>query len=169
MFVIFVSLFACLTPKSTILAPEIPSESEQMISSNVVLDSWSGRVYEREAEKNMSIIIRDEQELSAFVATIPKNKIQRKNPAPPSEDPLLNDKKIDFTKEMMVVALRFDNMYAVSNITSVIQGEAGIVVHVQTPPVGESEMYASVMGIGTYSAVLIPKSAQPIRFAHTQE
>jgi hypothetical protein len=178
MFALFFSIIACLAPKNVNSSPGIPtlesketqdltvSDSNVRTSSNVIVEGWSGRVYSDEADQRKTFLIQNEQQLTEFVAKIPAVQIQKTNPAPPSDDPLRNGKVVDFTAYVMVISLRFDNMYATSDITSVNRGEAGFVVHVRTPPVGETAMLSSMMGIGTYSAALIPNTKQAIRFEH---
>ena len=178
MFVFILLTFACLSPKNVVSKPGIPLETNKETGqessnktnraspSDLVIDSWTGKIYFENVENPKTLLIQNEQELSEFVDKIPSVLIQKTNPAPPSKDPLRNGKEIDFTTQMIAVALRFENMYATSDIISVNRGEAGVVVHVTIPPVGETAMYSSLMGVGTYSAVLIPSTQQPIRFAY---
>uniref|UniRef100_A0A7S3YG98 Uncharacterized protein n=1 Tax=Lotharella globosa TaxID=91324 RepID=A0A7S3YG98_9EUKA len=104
--------------------------------------------------------IKTEDEYKSFVSTIPLNKIQMKQPAPPSDDALLAFPPIDFQNRMLLVVLRFDSMYKAPVITSVCQTRARTrryqsgwtpwttSVTYQHPDIGDTAACSAPEGIG---------------------
>ena len=98
-----------------------------------------------------------------LISQIPAKKIQKKQPAPPSEDPLHNGKTIDFSKNRLLVSFRYDNMYALAPITDVRE-ESGMILADRTlPDLGETMMMSSMSGVGTYYAVIIPAGEKKVQ------
>jgi len=103
-------------------------------------------------------VIRDQAEYAALVATLPKYRVQMKQPAPPSEDPLLKRPPIDFSRHMLVVAIRRSMFYR-PKIRRVLlaHGKELIVEILHESPAGIMAM-ASRSDVGTYEAVIVPRA-----------
>ena len=110
------------------------------------------------------LIIRNNEQFADFVHRIPKRKIQKKNPAPLSDDPFVNGLLIDFNQHILLVSIRSDNMYAKAPIVSVLETNDYITAMIEVESLDDTEMMASVGGIGTYYAVKIPLLLQEIVF-----
>ncbi len=110
------------------------------------------------------LVIRSQAELEAFVVRLPKEEVQKKQPAPPSQDPLLHKPAIDFARHLVLIALRTDTMY-VHPVFLVPRLHAGsLVVEVVQPPLGDTAMAAARSDVGTYAAIVIDKHDGAIRF-----
>jgi hypothetical protein len=103
------------------------------------------------------VVIRDQAAYDALIKRIPKKRVTKKRPAPPSSDPLLKQPVIDFEKKMLVVVTR-DDMYVGPAIKRIRKGAGGVIVEVALPDAGNSKMMARVIGVGTYHAVVVPKA-----------
>jgi len=129
---------------------------------------WSGRARlatrapgeEADAEP---LILRSQAAFDAFVDTIPTERVQKKQPAPPSDDPLLQKPAIDFGTHMVLVALR-DDMYVGPEIVAVRPDRDGLLVEVRHPPLGDTVHGARLLGMGTYDAVEVPQAAGTVRW-----
>ena len=136
-----------------------------------VVASYEGRIRATGFDRNLrkvtgptEMIIKTQAQYEAFVAKIPKRTISKTNPAPPSKDPLLKKPPIDFSKHMMLVAIRSDSMYVTPQFESVVAGEDALLVHILDSDLGETRFLNQMQGIGTYLAVVVPKHTGPIRF-----
>lgn len=109
-------------------------------------------------------VIRDQAAYERFIARIPTHVIQMRQPAPPSRDPLLQKPAIDWDKHMLLVAYRGANMYAQANITRLETVEGELRVTVVLPPLGDTNMMQSQLGVGTYHAVVVDKFAGEVEF-----
>ena len=126
---------------------------------------WSGRVYIAEdmgtvlGDGNVHFtVLRNEEDFATFVKRIPTKNIQRRLPAPPSSDPFVQGLKVDFSKHMLLVSFRTDNMYIKAPITGLHRHDGKLTAHIEVPPIGETAMMASQLDIGTYYALLVPQS-----------
>ena len=129
-----------------------------------VLKQYKGRVRfggtirgSARTRRGLVFIIRTQKRYDAFRATIPKRVIQMKKPAPPSKDPLLAKPAIDFKKQMLVVAQR-PHMHVGPRLEKVVARPGTVTVHVFLPSLDTVHKKASVAGIGTYHAVLVPRA-----------
>ncbi len=103
-------------------------------------------------------VIRDQAGYDALVATIPKFRVQMKQPAPPNKDPLLKKPKIDFTRHMLVVALR-RNMYYGPKITRVLLARGReLIVDILYESPERIHGLASRADVGRYEAVVVPRT-----------
>jgi hypothetical protein len=130
---------------------------------------WSGRVYITEdmgvalADGNVHFtVLRNEKGFAAFVKRIPTKNIQKRRPAPPSSDPFVQGLKIDFSKHMLLVSFRTDNMYIKAPITGLHHHDGKLTAHIEVPPIGDTAMMAAQLDIGTYYALLAPQSSGTI-------
>ncbi len=112
-------------------------------------------------------VIVDQAAYDAFVARLPKLRIQKKQPSPPNTDPLLNKPAIDFDRQMLVVTTR-RSMYYGPTIASVRPGaNGGLVVEVVQPGMEGVVAMASRDDVGTYAAVVVPRRDGPVVFRVT--
>ena len=107
-------------------------------------------------------IIRSASDYEAFVERIPRTRITMRQPAPPSDDPLLRKPAVDFTTHVLVVAYRADTMFAEPAFDKPRWEGDQVVVHVHHPNVAEASHYAALAGIGTYRAGLLRHGGAPI-------
>ena len=136
-----------------------------------VVASYDGRIRAMGFDRNFrkvtgpaEMTIKTQADYEAFVAKIPKRTITKTNPAPPSKDPLLKKPPIDFTKHMMLVAVRPDSMYVTPKLESVVADKDTLRVNILDPDLGETRLLNQMQGIGTYLAFVVPKHKGPIEF-----
>lgn len=110
------------------------------------------------------LVIKSQKELDAFVASIPDKEITKKQPSPPSTDPLLAGIEIDFDQRMLLVAFRTSTMYV--HPVFAVPRVAGQTLHarVVNPPLGDSAMAAARSDVGTYAAIVIDKHDGEVAF-----
>ena len=109
------------------------------------------------------IVVQGERQYEAFVARIPTKQISKTRPALPSSDPLLKKPEIDFTKYTLLVVSRLSMSRPIIKSVTTYQNK----VHVEVEYPKEFPA-ARPLNIGTYTAVLIPKtkgeySVSPVR------
>ena len=136
-----------------------------------IVASYEGRIWAMGFDRNFrkvtgptELIIKTQADYEAFVGKIPKRTITKTNPAPPSKDPLLKKPPIDFTKHMMLVAIRPDSMYVFPQFESFVADKDALRVHILDPDLGETRFLNQMQGIGTYRAVVVPKRKGSIQF-----
>ncbi len=100
------------------------------------------------------IVVQDSEGYKKFLKRIPTKQISRTRPAPLNTDPLLKKPKIDFTKLTLIAVSR--SSMARPIIRSVVAKENKVNVDVSFP---REFPAAHPVNIGTYTAVLIPKTA----------
>lgn len=99
-------------------------------------------------------LVRDDAAYDALVERLPTHRVQMKQPAPPSEDPLRARPPIDFATEMLVVVARTDTLEPpVVGGVSVDGARLRIHVAAPTPPPA-----ARPTGIGGYVALRVPRT-----------
>ena len=103
-------------------------------------------------------VVRDAKAYAIVLDLIPRKQISRTRPAPPNTDPLLKRPKIDFAKHILLVASRPSMTRPV--FRQITKSKNKIVVVVNFP---RDQIAARPIHIGTYSAVLIPKTELPAR------
>ena len=103
-------------------------------------------------------VVRDAKGYDEFLKLIPKKQISRTRPAPPNTDPLLKKPPIDFTKHTLLYISRPSMTRPL--FKKIIKGEKEIVAGVEFP---REFPAAHPIHIGTYTAVLIPKSDLPVK------
>jgi hypothetical protein len=107
-------------------------------------------------------VIRDQAGYDAFVAMIPAERVQKKQPAPPSDDPLLAKPPIDFATHALVVGFRTDTMEigALAVETATEAGE--LRVRFDAKDLGDAAMAARRSDVGAYLAVLVETGGREI-------
>ncbi len=110
------------------------------------------------------IVIRDEAAYRAFVERIPTARVQMRQPAPPSDDPLLARPVIDFTREVIVAVVRPLTVSAAPAL-SLAMVDGTLQVRYTAPPIPPE---ARPYGIGAYAALRISRPPGPIVFAQAK-
>ena len=100
--------------------------------------------------------LRSQQEYKSFVERVPRERLQKKLPAPPSSDPLLQLPGVDFSTSCLVVVWS-DNVHIEARV---LQAEAKgeelwVEVRFHRPP--HVEGYAAPYGFGQYHLVEVPR------------
>lgn len=115
--------------------------------------------FEKDDEPLQSVILRNEKELEVFRKRIPKQVPTKKHPAPANKDPLLSGSPVDFTKHILVLALRDETISAHPSYLASDSQQDKVVVWFEIP---EPPPEARPFGWGVYRGVLIPKTSKPI-------
>jgi len=146
----------------------------QQISSAVIVQEFSGLVNGGVRFKNgktiqppnETIVIRDNEKYNNFIERIPTKEISMKNPAKPSNDPLLKKPHIDFKNNMMLVCIRHDGIYGEIKLLDIKFYATPVEVSVNFLPLTEeSKMWAQpISGIGKYMAFVVKRTDKEIRF-----
>lgn len=108
-------------------------------------------------------VVRDAKGYDQFLKLIPQKQISRTRPAPPNTDQLLKKPPIDFTKHTLLYISRPSMTRPV--FMKITKGKKGVVVRVEFP---RATIAARPVNIGTYSAVLIPRSDKPVQLKLTK-
>jgi hypothetical protein len=110
-----------------------------------------------------SQVIEDQQSFDALVEHIPKNKVQKKMPAPPNDDPILDEPEIDFDAEVVLLAV-CPTYYCQLEFVGVRRDDDGYVVSVNLPGEGEkAEYHARPANVGNYRAVVVRRFDDAVR------
>lgn len=121
-----------------------------------VAERWLGPIDVDPAQPSMQVsIVRDDASYDALVARLPTHRVQMKQPAPPSDDPLRGRPPIDFATEMLVVVVRTDALEPpeVGGVT--VDGDR-LRVHVAAPTPPPA---ARPIDVGGYVALRVPRTA----------
>lgn len=150
-----VALCIALLSCASVVGAEPPAEATVTLHQ-----TWKGRVHLPRGPdltpRAEHLAVRSPAEFDAFIGSIPTHRIQMKQPAPPSDEPLLKRPAIDFAKHTLLVAVR-DDMYVGPEISAVTRAGAGVVVDVALPDLGDAVHAARMEGVGTYHAVLVDR------------
>lgn len=121
---------------------------------------WHGYCH---AEQDGLTVVRDQKGYDAFLDRIPTRRIQKKEPAPPSQDPLLKRPEVDWSKYVGIVAYS-NNIHTEVTIEELRLEPDGESVQVKVrrflPP--GAEHGARPYGYGQYDFVLIEKRSGAI-------
>ena len=113
-------------------------------------------------------MIRTQQELDDFVATIPATVPRFTDQPAPNEDALRDSDPIDFSTDMLVVCTR-GSMFVDPEITRIaIEGDT-LVVEVTYPPLGDTTTFQAILDMGRYHAAVVPRSDLDPEFRETIE
>jgi hypothetical protein len=135
-------------------------------------ERWEGIIWTRydpqtlQAAAPESLIIRDEAAYQALIERIPRYQIGKSEPVPPSKDPLLRRPPLDFTREMLLVAIRGDSMYVPPRIENIESSAQTLRISVSYPPLGDAAYHAQPLEIGSYSAWRVPRNDLPVEWGH---
>ena len=104
------------------------------------------------------IVVRDAKAYARFLSRIPREQISRTRPAPPNTDPLLKKPRVDFAKHTLLVVTRESMTRPVfKNITATRMETLALV------DFPREVIAARPTHIGTYTAVLIPRTDKSVR------
>lgn len=105
-----------------------------------------------------AMAIRTQAEYERFISYIPTRQLTKKQPAPPSQDPLLAKPRIDFSQHMLLVMFRDDSIVGPINLCGLSYTPTHLKIRVQLPPLGDKELgMARPTDVGSYLAVLVPR------------
>ncbi len=119
---------------------------------------WRGQIHLGDDDAPTTRAIRDEAAYDALIATLPTHRIQQRQPAPRSTDPLRARPPIDFGRDMLIVITRGDSMDPPTLAAVIDAGDHVLVRYAATPPPPAARCY----GIGGYAAALVPRVAGPL-------
>ncbi len=159
------------SPKETVAPKATEPEPEEAAVKDATFDasrSYKGRI---SAPRKSSLVIRDAAAYDALISNIPKSKIQKKNPADPSDDPILKRPAVDFSKEMIVVATCSTFYCPISLKSYSVDGDE-VAVLVDSPGEGQDSMMMGARptgmngedAYGNYAASVIPKYDGEVTF-----
>jgi len=135
--------------------------------SQPILHSWGGPIHLKltdfGAELSTPSTVKNDSEYDTFIAQIPEKRVQKRQPAPDSEDPMLKRPPVDFETQMLLV-VRSGSIYEFPKISEVLDTPAEREVIYTIPPVENLEMMAQPGGVGRYAAVLVAKTDGAVRF-----
>lgn len=118
---------------------------------------WRGQIH-LGADDASAQAVRDDDAYDALIARLPTHRIQQRQPAPPSTDPLRARPPIDFARDMLIVITRGDTMDPPA-LAAVLAADDHVVVrYAATPPPPAARCY----GIGGYAAVQVPRADGPV-------
>ncbi len=135
-----------------------------------VVEAYTGRVHLPSARPGGPVhepsprVIRSAAEWSDFVSMIPTEQIAMKQPAAPSDDPLLTIPMIDFDQQMWVVVFRGESMYVPPTLENPRVVDDKLLLDVGWPALGESAHAAAPSGVGAYCAELLPRFDGEVEF-----
>jgi hypothetical protein len=135
--------------------------------SQSILQTWGGpinlKLTDFGAELSTPSTVKNDGEYDAFIAEIPTKRIQMRQPAPDSDDPLLKRPPVDFETQMLLV-VRSGSIHGIPEITEVFDTAAEQDV-IYTIPVNEdAEQMAQPGATGRYAAVLVSRTDARVRF-----
>lgn len=135
--------------------------------SQPILHSWGGSINLRLTDFGAALstpsVVKSDAEYATFIGQIPTKRIQMRQPAPDSEDPMLKRPPVDFATQMLLV-VRSGSLHQVPEITEVLDSPDEREVIYTIPAVENLEMMAQPSGVGRYAAVLVAKEDGAVRF-----
>jgi hypothetical protein len=157
---------ASAEPRATTTVAPSPSVE----ANDAFATQWSGSIHlssklpSAAPPRLSTLVIRDQAAFESLIASLPTHRIAKKQPAPLSDDPLLNKPAVDWQTKMVLVAIRGDSMYVQPRVHTTTRDGDALVVTVVLPPLGDSVHAAAQLGVGTYHAVVIDRFDGPVRF-----
>lgn len=115
---------------------------------------WAGPIATDDDGELRLLAVRDDEAYDALRARLPAHRVQQRQPAPPSDDPLRARPLVDFGAQMLVVVVRGGSLAPVT-IAQVERAAHSVVVHVAVAPAPPE---ARPFGVGVYAAVLVPRA-----------
>ncbi|MCB9563735.1 MAG: hypothetical protein H6709_23800 [Kofleriaceae bacterium] len=145
-------------------APPAVHNLEEPVATDelTIAQRWAGAIHTDADAPGLEVhAIRDADAYRAFVARLPERRIQMKQPAPPSRDPLRAGPAIDFTRDMLIVAVRAETLQP-AEIARVTRDGDRLVVDVVVAPQPPA---ARPDGVGAYAAVRVPHAGGAVAVA----
>lgn len=146
---------------SAIPKPDKPSKGPRMQTTELsVIQRFAGQILHATGAGAAPAVrvIRDQAAYETLIAALPGQRVQQKQPAPPSVDPLLKQPKIDFQRQMLVLAVRHATFQKTRIKRVLVRGEELIIEVLDPAP--SARGLAARADAGTYEAVLVPRSAK---------
>lgn len=100
--------------------------------------------------------LRSPEEYRHFIQGIPKQRLQQKQPSPPSTDPLLNMPEVDFSSHCLLTVWS-ENVHVDARIVAVRCQEGDMHIEVRYLRPAQVEAYAAPYGFGQYHLVEVPR------------
>ena len=119
-----------------------------------IAQQWDGVIRVEGGSGVSGLVIRDDAAYDAFLARLPEQRVQMKQPAPPNDDPMLARPAIDFATDMLVVVIRAGTLERPGLARITADGGRVTVTHVSPPP----PPAAMPSGIGAYTAARVPRA-----------
>lgn len=137
-------------------------------SREAIMQVWHGHFIIPSASPGRDLrempprVIRTDAGYDQFVALIPEHRVQKRQPAPPSDDPLLARPRIDFATHALVVGFRTDTMQPGLFEPTITVTDDLVTVRLADKDPGDSAMAARRMDVGAYVAVLVEHGGRAI-------
>ena len=165
--IFFLSLFSisCITisPRKNISGDK--PQGYAMTASSKILQQWEGVIL-LQHESNDYItspsIIQNAKEYDQLIAQLPKRRIQKRQPAPPNDDPLIKRPDIDFHQHTLIV-IRSDNWTEQPKVIDIVAENHQHIIRYIIPINEHNYMMAQPSGVGRYLAILIAKTDARIK------
>ena len=137
---------------------EIIKEYSGLISASLSL-APGGKMPMKAAEEEQ-LVIDNQEKYQQFVSRIYPDVVTMTNPAPKSEDPLLQMAPIDFPRERLIVFMAHDGMYGKIELKDITEKDGVLTLHgsYSKPTLNELGM-SQPMGVGRYRAFLLKADA----------
>jgi hypothetical protein len=136
-----------------------------------LLARWRGPIHVDDDRGLAVLAITDDEAYDRLLARLPAQRVQMKQPAPPSDDPLRARPPIDFGVHMLVVVIRAGSLAPIE-IAQVVRdgngngngdggggGGGGVQVRFAAAPAPPA---AQPWGVGVYAAVLVARADGPL-------
>ncbi len=123
--------------------------------------NFKGWVFYEEGDLSPTYrVIKSQKQLDSFLEILPKKAPHKRQPAPKNPDPLLLTNAVDFTKNILVIAMRKGTISTHPIYLAKDTQEDKVVLWFEIPdPPPEARPY----GWGVYRGVLIPRTDKPIK------
>lgn len=119
-------------------------------------ERWEG-FWHYEGQSGNWLVIRNEEEFERFVERIPPTRVQQKQPAPPSDDPLLQRPPMDW-EHYSLVAIWSHSIYIDCKILSTEREGDDLVLNMAyDAPAEDVSRYAQPLGIGQYCVARVER------------
>lgn len=125
-----------------------------IVCAPVSAEGWEGVIRLDEGDKRGLCEIRSQTEYIRFVNRIPKERLQMKQPAPPSTDPLLLKPPVDFSRHSLI-AIWSHNVHIDCKIRRTERDGDDLIVHTAFDAPSDYRNYAAPDGYGQYHLVLV--------------
>lgn len=147
---------------------EIIKEYQGLISASLSLAT--GGKMPMKAAKEEQLIIDSQEKYQLFVSRIYPDVVTMTNPAPKSEDPLLQMPPIDFPRERLIVFLAHDGMYGKIELKKITENDGVLTLHgsYSKPTLNELGL-SQPMGVGRYRAFLLKSDAPKLELDMQKE
>lgn len=120
--------------------------------------SYRGHIHIEEGAPLQTLVLSNDEELANFQKRLPKFRVSKKQPAPPSDDPLL---KLKTLAHPLAVIVRPANLSFHPELVRLRLRKGTLEVHYRLP---EEQAEARVYGMGTYTAVELKEPFTSVTF-----